>query len=651
MQSINKRQISFALMLSLLTMIVASVFLTSCNDDDDDKGTQIWTIGPGNVNRGDVLKICGQQLGSVASVVLPSLNGSGIEIPRSEFQKAEDGYIEVKLPNDKNFVSGNVIVKLDNGESITSKVAIKVGTLVLESFSPATVRPGQEITIYGEYLTLVKSVVFANNQEVLQDAFKTQTNDQIVVSVPDAAQSGNIAVSDGESAAYSADKLVVTLPSSPSFESKDYKPGVDKITITGKDMGLVRFVKFEGAEVASFDSQSETAITFTVPATTKVGGVTVIPGSGINVPAGEIELVKAVVNTATEEAILGGNFTITGTDLDLIGTITLGGAEQVFKVNDEGSEITFKVASLSKSGLSVFESNGVEIYKSEAKVNVCKITNIDGLNAGAATTISFEGDTSYIGSLKIGDYDVEITKAPNSANKISAVIPAQVKGETNFSILGVNGEWASEKKEIIEFEGPVITSMPDNCKFGSSILLMGYHLDKATSVTVGNTSATDFINKGTDKMYLTIPALPEEGSYPITISDGEKSSTTYGKITIADASVSIWKGEWENTGWSGNQDLAWGGYNWSKVKAGSKLYFYLTQTTLEDWGGWQLALRHGDNWGELPSSVYISISGDEKTAIVEYELNQATIDDLIANGGLVITGTKYVMTEVKILLP
>ena len=185
MQSLNKKHISFALMFSLITLLAAGVFFTGCKDDDDDKGTQIWTVGPGNVNRGGVLKISGQDLGSISAVVLPSLDGSGIEVSSSEFQNVKDGYFEVKLPNDKNFVSGNILFKLSDGNTITSKVAIKVGALVLESFLPATAKPGQEITITGDYLSLVQSVVFASNQIVEKDAFKSQTNDQIVVVVPD----------------------------------------------------------------------------------------------------------------------------------------------------------------------------------------------------------------------------------------------------------------------------------------------------------------------------------------------------------------------------------------------------------------------------------------------------------------------------------
>lgn len=629
-------------------LFVAGVGFVGCNDDDDDNGTQIWTIGPGNVDRGGILKISGQKLESVSSVVLPSLDGSGIEISKSEFLKVTDGYIEVKLPNDKNFVSGNVIIKFSDGSSVTSKVSIKVGALVFESFSPATAKAGDEITITGDYLALVESVVFAANQEVKKEDFISQSNSEIVVVLPDAAQSGSIAISDGDGSAYSNDQISVTLPTVTSLSDEIIKAG-EILTISGSNLDIVRTVKFDGAEVTAFESQSGAELSVKVPFEAKDGEIFVAPGSGINVEAGEIELVKASILNVTEKANLGDLFNISGTDLDLVGKVLLGKKEQKFEVNEDGTEITFKIDTVSTSGLTVIAANGVEIDQKDAAISVCSDINVESFNGGFSTKITFVGDSGYIAGVKIGGYDVEFEKV--NLTTLTTVIPAQVKGESEFVLIGKNGESVTVNKNVTAFAGPVVTSMPDNCKFGSSILLYGFNLDKVTSVKIGETAASDFVNKGSDKLYLTIPALEEEGSYAITVSDGENSSVTYESITIADASVSIWKGSFENTGWGGNQDLAWDGYDWSKVKAGSKLYFYLTQTELEDWGGWQLALRHGQGWGELPSPVYITFGADQKTAIAEFELTQEVLDDLIANGGLVVTGTKFIMTEIKILLP
>ncbi len=74
------------------------------------------------------------------------------------------------------------------------------------------------------------------------------------------------------------------------------------------------------------------------------------------------------------------------------------------------------------------------------------------------------------------------------------------------------------------------------------------------------------------------------------------------------------------------------------------LVFDLTQYASETY--WQLALRHGDGWGELPEKVQIDMTAGQ--TVVEVPVTQAMLDDLIANGGLVITGCNYILTKVTL---
>ncbi len=119
-------------------------------------------------------------------------------------------------------------------------------------------------------------------------------------------------------------------------------------------------------------------------------------------------------------------------------------------------------------------------------------------------------------------------------------------------------------------------------------------------------------------------------------------------ITIAEEisqEVDIWTGSFAAGNWSGNQDLAWGGYDWSTVKAGQSLVLYLTTDSSSEY--WQVELRHGQNWGNLPDAVHVDLTADQTR--VEVPLTQANIDDLVANGGLVLTGCNYILTKVAIL--
>ena len=118
------------------------------------------------------------------------------------------------------------------------------------------------------------------------------------------------------------------------------------------------------------------------------------------------------------------------------------------------------------------------------------------------------------------------------------------------------------------------------------------------------------------------------------------------------APKAIWTGSFSNAGWAGNQDLAWGGYDWSTVKAGQTLYFTVEKVDKGAWGC--LSLRTGTSWSALADAVNASGSNqfdfgnDVDATTYEFTLTQAAVDDLVANNGLVMTGDNIIITQVAI---
>lgn len=110
------------------------------------------------------------------------------------------------------------------------------------------------------------------------------------------------------------------------------------------------------------------------------------------------------------------------------------------------------------------------------------------------------------------------------------------------------------------------------------------------------------------------------------------------------AELVIWEGSFDNTGWSGNQDLAWGGYNWSSVTPGQILTIYGSPVDpTAEW--WCISLRVGDSWGNLAG---VPEQYDNPSAFTEVELSQETIDHLVSANGLVLTGTGYIITKITL---
>jgi len=616
MQSINKRHISVAMMFSLLALLMVGAMFTGCKDDDDsDNGTQIWAIGPGNVDRGGVLKITGQKLGDVSAVILPSLDGNGITVSRSEFQTADDDHIEIKLPNDKNFVSGNVIVKFSNGNQITSKVAIRVGNLVVEGFSPATAKPGQEITITGEYLTLVQSVVFASNQEVSKDNFKSQTDDKIVVAVPAAAQTGAIAVSDGDGAAYSDNKLTVTLPSNASFTAKSYKPGVDKITITGKDLDLVSTVKFDGAEVVVFDTKNDNELTFKVPSSVKAGDVTLITASEISIKAGTIAVSSPTINDVAyadnlDYYLLGQSVKFTGKDLDLISSIKLGGVDvkkSDFTIASDNNSITITLAEDVKSNATFITDNGTTIEKGLKIVPFVVFGSENdtpngqvNVNCGGTTEIKGQ-NLQYLKGVNVFGFNATDIEIKTDGTSATFFVVSQAAGNApgtwandKFVTTASNGEnivqstWANAPAK------PYFLTLPKNAESGTSIMVSGSNFDKINGIKMGGVDVVySLVNA--NNIFINIPASLSEDTYAIEMTyDGDQIDKS-SSLKVASSVMVLWSGE-SQLAWDATKASFLSNVDISELEVGGLLKIYMKQLSNDP--AWSYLGFRIDEWTE-----------------------------------------------------
>lgn len=617
MQSINKRHISFAFVCTLVTLLAVGVFFTGCKDDDDsDNGTQVWTVGPGNLERGQNLKVNGQKLDAVASVILPSLDGSGIEIPRSEFKEvsSENDHFEVTLPQDRNLVSGKVLIKLNNGSVIESKVTIKVGSLVIDKIAPVSAKAGDQITISGEYLSLVQAVVFTTNQVVEKADFVSQTDGEIVVKLPASAQTGSVGVSDGDVTVYAADKLTVTLPSSITFENKVYKPGVDKITLKGSDMDLVSIVKFDGADVVAFDSQTATAITLTVPSSAKAGDVYVEAASEVNVKAGTIALVSPEINDVeykdgVDYYLLGETVTIKGSNLDLITSIKLGGV--AVKSDDitcsaDNATLTVKLAEDVKSGAEFTTDNGTSVSK-DLKIVPFLIFGTENGEAGGQVNVNC-GDKSvltgvnlqYLSSVTVHGYKATSLTASADGKSAEYVVAAQAAGtsgtwgQKGFEALAKNGEkivqsvWAGSPTK------PYFLDLPKKVESGTSIYVYGAHLNMINSIKYGPFDIS-FSVEDDNHIFLKLPSTAKEINYPIEITYDTDKVDASSSLTVGPGVVVVWSGN-NTLGWSDATAGFFKDIDLAAFEVGGLIKIYMTQLSNDP--TWSYLNFRVDTWAE-----------------------------------------------------
>ena len=126
---------------------------------------------------------------------------------------------------------------------------------------------------------------------------------------------------------------------------------------------------------------------------------------------------------------------------------------------------------------------------------------------------------------------------------------------------------------------------------------------------------------------------------------------TIHKITLSILETTIWSGSFALGSWAaGMQELAWGGYNWATVSAGTTLKLYYEVDASVGY----INIRFGNgSWVALPSTQGWGSDGnaspDPSETSIKTVLTDADMNELINNGGLVICGAGIICKKVVLL--
>ena len=316
-------------LLTMFCIIVLAGVMPSCDKNDDERSDKIelLSFGPTGANHGDTLRFVGNNLDKVTAI---HFTGTNAVVNQSEFKQQNSEVILLLVPQaaEKGFVT----LKTPQGDIVT-KTQLNLGvTATITSMTPQA-RPGANITINGNFLNWVNSVTF--NRDKVVSSFVTKTLNQLVVTVPEDAQTGPLIISYGGTDSMeveTTDTLEVVLPQAMTLAPNPIKHQTN-LTITGTNIDLAKKVIFNGvaAPVTSFVSQSATQLVVKVPAATRKGKVTLEAASGVQTTfSTDLDLIlPAVTSMAPNPIDPGANVTVTGTNLDLVTSITFENAAAV----------------------------------------------------------------------------------------------------------------------------------------------------------------------------------------------------------------------------------------------------------------------------------------------------------------------------------
>lgn len=620
-------------------MLFSCLTFTACDNGDDEDtnqykgGISLNVFGPSPVSRGGVLRFLGSGMDKVTAVAIPGCDDI------TDIEVVSDTEIRVTVPQTAQ--PGLVVLKTPKGDITTKTELTFTEPIALEAFAPAEVKPGGELTITGEYLNLIKEVIFADEVTVPADEFVSQSRQEIKVIVPDSAQTGKFILSDGAEIPnwiYSEGELEVTLPSVEApLDLVDKKPG-DVIRVSGENFDLVKKVQMPNGDEVEFTmtaSSEGDELTFTLPDNVSDGEITVLPAS-------DVKVVVATVVVATPSNVVavpavnlrgGDMITLKGTNMDLVTDVTFPGVEEAVGLESQNStEIKVLMPAAAISGdlqlntnsgkataVSIATAKPENISYSAATVPAGEALTVKGVNMDVVSAVVFSGN-------------VEVTVSDATATAISLTVPTTA--ETGALLLKMaNGEFVEAPSLTIE--KPVcayLPALPDKLVRGRIVELEIVNADKLTNVLLNEASVQYINDAAKGVLMLNVPA-ELNGTYSLKLisSNGE---IAYDVLVVAN----------EETVWAGPLDISWGdggrvlvpAVSFAKVTAGTVMKVYFDQKD-QTWA--QAQFNYGD-WSGIAFSLFdttmvpTDIYGwSFESRVMELTLTQEILDNIQAKQG------------------
>jgi len=318
-------KLSSSRVVAMMCFLLSTAILTSCdkNDNPTSGKVELLSFGPTGSKHGDTLRFIGNNLNKVTAIQFSGVNAL---VEQKDFKQQTSDLILLIVPQAAE--KGYVTLKTPDGD-IVSKTQFNLDVLTTVTAITAHARPGDDITITGNYLNWVDRIMFNNGK--LVETFVSRSMTQLVVKVPDDAQTGTLILHYGgtDSAdVETVDTLHVTLPLATAFSPNPVKHQT-ALTITGTDLDLVKKVYFTSVSspVTTFVSQSATQLIVTVPASTTKGKVTLEAASGIKTTSFiDVDVVlPSITGMSPNPVDTLANLTITGINLDLVSSASFVG--------------------------------------------------------------------------------------------------------------------------------------------------------------------------------------------------------------------------------------------------------------------------------------------------------------------------------------
>ena len=616
---------------TLLVMALVGLSLTACSNDDLDTnqykgGFSLNAYGPNPVMRGGTLRFVGSNLDQVASIQIPGVAAiTNYEIVKSGVPSE----IRVVVPKDGP-TEGQITLTSKTNETIqTVSELTYTEPIEFESFSPASVMPGDIVTIKGDYLNLIYSLAFADEVIISEADFLKHDRYTIEVRVPEEAKTGKIelytadlTVSSDEELDYqiiSSDKAIeIGTPSVTSIKGRNTaepmgnilcKAG-ETILIYGSYLNLVEDVTIGGVSAIYIMYVEGKGISCMLPPEAPDGDIIIVCKSGVEVPVGTLTTVKPSGCEATPKPVKAGQpLTITGLDMDLVSSVEFPdfAGDYIVPGGDitaEATNVVVKsVPNLAAEGnLHLVMANGMTV---DVPFTLVKPTvtgySVNPVSAGGALTIKGT-DLDLVASVQFGESD--FPELETTANAITLTVPMNATSGAPTLTLA-NGTKVENVPSITVNEAVFcyFTELPAEdaeMKAGESFMLPVANGDKLTGVEI-NGETCQYVLSGGTNLIVSIPTTAKKGSSVRLISSNGEITYTFDFIPNTEVNTVLWTGLADLKNWTFNWEIGKGtngdnNPNMFKdmgLQAGDVIRVYVTPVD-----GWWMVKFYDGHWAE-----------------------------------------------------
>lgn len=660
----------------LVLLLICSTFaFTSCDRDDlntDQYGNEISVLsyGPNPVLRGGVLTFKGANLDQITEIDLPGAEAiTSINVVTS----GKNSEINIEVPAEKCEPGIVTLKTAKNGEikTLTPITYIEnlkfTGFYVGENKENQVGNVGDVLTIEGDYLNNITSVIFANGATMDAENFKSQTRYQIQLVIPAEAGEGRFQISDGNNYMYSEGALSINAPeidANNAIGKSLIKAGETEV-LRGTSLDQIASIELNGAtvEAADFKSQTASEITFIISSKVADGEITAVTKSGIRIPFGEITTVVPSQLVATPSPIKNGKeITISGKDMDLITGIAFPNAKESKLNKVETTKVTSTVPEDAQEGditLSLDNGKTVTVAYKLVKPTVTACTPA-AITAGERTIIKGT-DLDLVASVTFpGDVEQSVEKfAAQNANAIAVTVPAACAG-TGFKLNLKNGTTINidGQLSIKAATDPAIASVtPGEAIAGSTITITGKNFQNIQNLYIGSYKVNRYTSRTNTEIVCQVPANAEVGTYKIVMEDpdGNKIEGPEFKVVPAEKDIATITTNMDNSAIKYPYNFTWddtGRFRIMKadliklgVKVGSKMLFYK-----EAGATGQIQINNA-NWGAIDSPA--DWDGDKDCIVKVFDAAMMEAVNSISDGwsdtAFILQGDLKNVTKIAIL--